>query len=54
LITQPAERVSQTPTVKIRNVFSGGKPPAASHSAHQVGQSSNKVPIGRSPRINCQ
>jgi hypothetical protein len=54
LITQPAERVSHTPAVKMMSVPSGGTPSAASHSAHQVGQSNSRMPIGRSPRINFQ
>jgi len=54
LITQPPERVSHTPARKIASVPGGGKPPAASHSAQAVGQSSSSVPIGRSPRISRQ
>ena len=32
----------------------GGRPPAASHSAHHVGHSSSNQPIGRSPRTSFQ
>src|SRR5690625_5326759 len=51
LITQPAERITNTPSTKITNRCQLGKPSAASHNAHSVGQSNKKVPMGRFKRV---
>ncbi|MNN31171.1 hypothetical protein D3C81_1448470 [compost metagenome] len=40
LITQPAARISTTPSTKITRFFASGTPSAAIHSAHRVGHSS--------------
>jgi hypothetical protein len=54
LITQPAERVSQTPSENTTSGQIGGMPLAASHRPHQVGHSNSNQPIGRSPRTSAQ
>jgi len=51
LMAQPAERVSTVPSVKMHSRPRGGMPSAANHSAHSIGHSSRKIPIGRSSRV---
>ncbi|MNR38100.1 hypothetical protein D3C85_1561750 [compost metagenome] len=52
LITQPAERIKKVPRVKISSSCQSGWPAEAIHSAHSVGHSSSRVPIGLSIRIS--
>ena len=66
LITQPAERITTVPAMNTSSSFtdgSGANDPArsapgsmraANHSAHSVGQSSRKMPMGRSSRMSCE
>jgi len=51
-MTQPAERISTVPRMKTQSTMRSGRPSAASHSAHSVGHSSSKMPIGLSSRIS--
>ena len=53
LITQPADRISITPKLKIRVTLTSGFPPPEIQMAHRVGHNSNKVPMGRSKRSSC-
>ena len=50
---QPAERVRKVPATKMASSLKSGRPSAAIHSAHRVGHSSSRVPIGLSARISC-
>ena len=52
LMMQPAERVSTVPSTKTPSSRPEGRPPAAIQSAQSVGQSSSRMPIGRSSRIS--
>ena len=49
--THPAERISRVPTQKITTTDQSGQPLELIHTAHKVGHSSNKVPMGLSSRI---
>ncbi len=51
LITQPAARITNTPSTNTTSTGSGGTPISDSQSAHSVGHSSSSVPIGLSIRI---
>jgi hypothetical protein len=51
-MTQPAARMTITPRVKTITVRTLGEPLPAIHTAHRVGQSSSRVPTGRSSRIS--
>ena len=51
LTAQPALRMSTVPSVKTTSRCQPGKPPAASHSAIQVGHSSRSQPWGRFQRM---
>ncbi len=52
LITQPAERATIVPSTRIRNTCCCGLPAAAIQSAHNVGNSSSQMPIGRCSRMS--
>jgi hypothetical protein len=52
LITHPAERINTVPSTKMPTTSQSGRPSADSHSAHRVGQSSSRMPIGLSRRIS--
>ena len=51
-MTQPAERISTVPMMKIQTTLQFGRPKAESHKAHSVGQSRSRMPIGLSSRIS--
>src|SRR5436190_18681105 len=51
-MAQPAERISSVPTTKMITMSVGGRPCAASHTAHSVGQSRSSAPIGLSSLIS--
>ena len=53
-ITQPAARINTTPQLNINMFFRVGVPAPASKRAHQVGHSSNRIPMGLSKRIRRQ
>src|SRR5438874_2793432 len=52
LITQPAARITTTPSTNTSSTCGRGRPLPAIHSAHSAGHSSNQVPTGRSRRIS--
>jgi hypothetical protein len=54
LITQPAARTTIVPSTRIRKTLGSGRPSDAIHSAHNVGHSSNQMPIGRCIRMSRQ
>ncbi|MNN19027.1 hypothetical protein D3C81_1322540 [compost metagenome] len=51
-MAQPDERIRNVPTKKIQKMPQAGGPSAAIHSAHSVGHSSSKVPMGLSIRTS--
>src|SRR5699024_2389371 len=54
LITQPAERIKKTPSIKIKKTFSEGFPLDATQIPQSVGHINKRLPIGFSTRINCR
>ena len=54
LITQPADLMTKTPTIKTTKILVFGNPFEASQRADRVGQSSKSIPIGLSNRANLE
>ena len=50
LMTQPAERMATVPSTKITSTFGVGCEAPAIHTAHNTGQSSSQMPMGRCRR----
>src|SRR6516165_3241075 len=51
LMTQPAARITMTPSRNTMSTRGSGRPAPATHSAHRAGHSSSQVPIGLSSRM---
>jgi len=51
LLQQPALRIKMVPSTNTASKCQPGQPPAASHSADRLGQSSSNQPAGRFQRI---
>ena len=51
LMTQPAARITITPSTNTVSTRGVGRPAPAIHSAHRAGHSSSQVPTGRSSRM---
>jgi hypothetical protein len=49
-MTQPAERMATVPNTKITITLGVGCDAAAIHKAHNTGQSSSQMPMGRCSR----
>ena len=50
LMTQPAERMATVPSTKMTSTLGVGCEAPAIHTAHNTGQSSSQMPIGRCRR----
>ncbi len=51
-MTQPAQRMTNTPARNTAKMRSSGWPPLETHSAHNAGHISSQMPMGRCMRMS--